>query len=929
MNIISIQTTRLLRSLTLLCSIFFISGTMAWGQYSGGTGTETDPFQIANETDLTALATAVNGGTGYKSTTYFRQTTNIELTNEWIPIGHESNAFNGNYDGNGKKISNMKVINTPSSTGYYDIGLFGSLSGSVKNLTLVKPEIVFSTSRSPYVGFIAGRASSSIISNCKITDGNMSITTTSREYIYAGGIVGYEGYEVRNCSFTNTIIQAYSNYSGKDQCQVYIGGIAGNNTLRVNNCSFSGKVIALVKKASLYAGGIGGSIGEIKSCTVQGFVQAINTNSSGNVGGIAGGASSIVNCISQCSEVVGLIKGSIVLGRISNNYKLIDNLAIPTMKKRIYNGTSNLETIFTSLAEVTDQNIADCSKEEAAISSSTDKDGADFTYSTVENIFTNIKQGNGSGADATNPAPVGNKDGLKMYGTYTASNNYPVTITSDGNTTETTLPLIAGNWVLTKTNGSYTNLREQAPMLWLNDRPNATPGILFTDNTTLDKPVAFAPEMSIILTEGKTFTLSAEGDSSYALPALSLPNTTADIALSQPKALAYVEQLKVKATLPAKDGTKLYANLSMPFDYNETVLTEATYVTYNAANRADKGTAGQMNWKSIAGKNWHATRGDSDSILSYTSKTPSEALVAIRGGRYDKDGTEIQEKLAYAHGVTAEKSAAWKNAHFGWNIVNSGSIRAKDVTLSDPKISVIQFLTAEGGYTTVVKNTVGNTAAFALAPYTAYFAQATGDNQTTNGLLRSGEENTVTSAVLELIAKDGTVCDRILATAGEALPGRNVEKMGIGQHNLYIDKAGMKCASTDKEGRFEVKVSNAGKPNTNNLRLASLTSGETATWNGVTIRTGETFAATNGTLVLKGTSTANEPAVTANIRAWGIRGNIVIEVAEAGTTYRIITSGGKDIASGTATNNRTLVPVSIPGIYFIVIGDYSVKAIVK
>ena len=64
------------------------------------TNSEENPYLIANETDLEALACVVNSGsTNGRIDGYYRQTENITLTSEHTPIGTSSISFNGVYDG--------------------------------------------------------------------------------------------------------------------------------------------------------------------------------------------------------------------------------------------------------------------------------------------------------------------------------------------------------------------------------------------------------------------------------------------------------------------------------------------------------------------------------------------------------------------------------------------------------------------------------------------------------------------------------------------------------------------------------------------------------------------------------------------------------------------------------------------------------------
>jgi len=91
--------------------------------YSGGSGTELDPYLIANAQDFYDIR--------FNSTLYFKQTTDIDLSiyPNWIPA-----SFSGHYDGDNYKILNLHIeINSGSS----NLGLFTTLSNSsVKNLVI-------------------------------------------------------------------------------------------------------------------------------------------------------------------------------------------------------------------------------------------------------------------------------------------------------------------------------------------------------------------------------------------------------------------------------------------------------------------------------------------------------------------------------------------------------------------------------------------------------------------------------------------------------------------------------------------------------------------------------------------------------------------------------------------------------------------------
>ena len=209
--------------------------------FSGGSGTEADPYLISNKSDLEALSKVINSedaDVAYKSA-YYYQTNDISLNNEaWAPIGIQWNGsdykskliFSGSYDGGGYSVTGLNVIGA-----YMFSGLFGRIGSSdygsaiVKNLHVegnVSPEGTGSTDTS-YGGGICGESGEgSTISSCSFS-GTLSMKASSNAV--AGGIVGklYRNTNVKNCYFNGTI----SN-NAEHSCS----GIVGRANLTYGNC---------------------------------------------------------------------------------------------------------------------------------------------------------------------------------------------------------------------------------------------------------------------------------------------------------------------------------------------------------------------------------------------------------------------------------------------------------------------------------------------------------------------------------------------------------------------------------------------------------------------------------------------------------------------------------------------------------------------
>lgn len=107
--------------------------------FSGGSGTESDPYLISNGGELAYLAQKVNESNSTSNPyrgAWYRLTADIDLGNqEWTPIGWNASApyyFCGTFIGGGHTISHLKISGNVNYA-----GLFGSLANaSICNLTL-------------------------------------------------------------------------------------------------------------------------------------------------------------------------------------------------------------------------------------------------------------------------------------------------------------------------------------------------------------------------------------------------------------------------------------------------------------------------------------------------------------------------------------------------------------------------------------------------------------------------------------------------------------------------------------------------------------------------------------------------------------------------------------------------------------------------
>ncbi|MGN1124343.1 MAG: hypothetical protein ACI4RR_08380 [Eubacterium sp.] len=180
-----------------------------------GSGTKDDPYLISSQKDLLLFRKLVNQGMTFYDE-YVEQTADIDLSNieNWTPIGiyQRHKYFQGTYNGNGYKISNLTITyDEKKDMGY--VGLFGQLYGKVENVYLENCDI-----SGKYIGAIASNATyTADIYNCYVSG---KLNATKR----AGGIVDNSSATVANCVTECTVTSKKAS------------GISGYYNSTVENC---------------------------------------------------------------------------------------------------------------------------------------------------------------------------------------------------------------------------------------------------------------------------------------------------------------------------------------------------------------------------------------------------------------------------------------------------------------------------------------------------------------------------------------------------------------------------------------------------------------------------------------------------------------------------------------------------------------------
>ena len=241
-----------------------------------GKGTEAEPFVLKTADHLAWFRDFVNEGNMEACAKIADDVKEIDMSTvchkadaekqvaelSWTPIGNFArNKYQGTFDGNGKTISNLYIINAASE----HLGFFGyAEKGSIKNITFDNAKV--KSTGDCFTGILAGFEELCIIENIKT---------------------------LANCSV-----------EGKDD----VGGIVGIASGDIGNCENH----AMVNGAN----GVGGIVGDYRgsgksiiSCANYGVV----TGTGNSVGGIAGGYGS--GTIQNCANY-GDITGADIVGNL-------------------------------------------------------------------------------------------------------------------------------------------------------------------------------------------------------------------------------------------------------------------------------------------------------------------------------------------------------------------------------------------------------------------------------------------------------------------------------------------------------------------------------------------------------------------------------------------------------------------------------------
>ncbi len=282
---------------TILLSILLFCGsttTFAIGNYHGGSGTASDPFQIATAAELIELGrhsedydchfmliADIDMGINAPDGKIFRQAV-IAPDTDHTTYEFQGTPFTGTFDGNGFSIQNLTFQYT--IVGY--IGLFGMIdpAGTVANVILENCTIQFGYNG--VTGALVGE-NHGFIYNCAAS----VLITNDSGHNNVGGLAGYNYGEIVDCQTSGAVNGDY-----------YIGGLVGYNDFGlIQQCAstcavtgdhyYIGGLVGLANHDSLiiysYAtGAVSGNdyVGGLVGC-IDNYTTVSNCYATGNISG--------------------------------------------------------------------------------------------------------------------------------------------------------------------------------------------------------------------------------------------------------------------------------------------------------------------------------------------------------------------------------------------------------------------------------------------------------------------------------------------------------------------------------------------------------------------------------------------------------------------------------------------------------------------
>lgn len=268
----------------------------------------TRTYYLYSAAGLEWLSTETNTNNNQFSGCTVKLTSDVDLNNvAWTPIG-QSNTFKGTFDGGNNTISNLTVSGDNTN-----VGLFGKVIGTIKNVKIANVNL----SGSHYVGGIVGYIYGNI-ENCHVDGGDIKVSVKDGDNgDKAGGIAGYVGegsYTLSGNTVKNLRVEAYRDVAGIAGC-IQTGAKVENNTVDkvtviANMLQDGGKTLADANADKVVGRNIANadlSTNTTNNVTVT--IYGIDSNNIATVGNDAG----VTYAINKGTTTISLTPGTYII----------------------------------------------------------------------------------------------------------------------------------------------------------------------------------------------------------------------------------------------------------------------------------------------------------------------------------------------------------------------------------------------------------------------------------------------------------------------------------------------------------------------------------------------------------------------------------------------------------------------------------------
>jgi len=350
---------RLSRAMILTLLLFSMNGcnTIQKNEaigFSGGLGTELNPYEISTVEDLRLLAKETNEG-HLDTYSFYTMTNDIDLkNNDFTPIGfyfsdeidNNYKSFTGSFDGAGHIIKNLYISNSLTSLGK---GIFGYIKSTnnqqpiIKNLNIENANVLCDTKDNLgavgilvgynggewHPGTNSGQMLGVTIENCHV-EGKVEGNGYG---VKIGGMVGINQGIIENSSATCYVVGTNS-----DEGSIYTGGLVGTNY---------GSIVESFSNSEIFGKGIGGNslggfVGSnfsiINDCYSAGTINAKSGNINGSIviGGFSGTNSGAIHLCHTDTDLFGESDNGLIIGGfVGSNNKIYNSK--PDYNGKIYN----------------------------------------------------------------------------------------------------------------------------------------------------------------------------------------------------------------------------------------------------------------------------------------------------------------------------------------------------------------------------------------------------------------------------------------------------------------------------------------------------------------------------------------------------------------------------------------------------------------